>query len=255
MSRLVDTQIVSLAFKGKDEEAATMAQSSFISSITASEFLLSQGKGADKPDYYVLPARPYLRMAMGAPDFEDERRGNKKWARMAHRHTDQFILDFGSDLPQIIEYGSRAISTIINHGYGQLYRFCVSHLVKQKQKYLIKRCEYLCQNQCQCLPLTKQIGEFALKAMDAFLSKYNAKANPRNTVNDVLILATARTRKLKLSTKDSLLNRFSGEFLGGTIQKKGRRLSVDFSGDSTRVRRRSPESKGYINRGWQVRLL
>ncbi len=57
---LVDTQIVSIAFKGKDDASERLVRESQISSVTACEFLLAHGNGTSKPDYYALPAKRYL---------------------------------------------------------------------------------------------------------------------------------------------------------------------------------------------------
>ncbi len=94
------------------------------------------------------------------------------------------------------------MSTMINQKLSPLYQLCISHLDKKKQKYLLKRFNYLCEMDCYCLPLTKTISTIAMSAMSAFLSKYTSKENPRNTVSDILVLATAADKQLTLETRD-----------------------------------------------------
>ena len=251
-SFLVDTQIVSLAFKG-DQDAYGLAQSNLISSITASEFLLLQGKEGDKPDYAVLPISRYPMISEGTP-LVGSHFGNKKWAKYAFHKTDQFVLDFGNDYELIVDYGSRAISTIINSNQHKFYSLCISHLKKSKQKYLTKRLEFLCSGGIQCIPLSEQIGNIALLAFQDFVKKHNPKSNIRNTVNDMLIAATARTLQMPLITKDKLLFRFVADLWGARLQLHGDWMEMGFTSEAT-ARRESSESKGYVNRSWRVRVL
>ena len=250
---LVDTQIVSLAFKGQDD-AIKLVASCNIASITAAEFLLSQSTEKARPEYVALPVTRYSGLEAEGLEFDNERWGNKKWAKSSYRKTDQFVIDFGTDFPIFLEYGNRSMSTIINSRRKQFYRFCISHLDKSKQKYLLKRFEYLCQQEVSCIPLTKEIGNLGLEAMKQFLTEHNPKANIKNTVNDILIAATARVKNLTLVSRDNLLNRFAGSFFGGDMVSSGPWLRITFDG-TLKTRRKMSESKGYLNSSWRVKVL
>jgi hypothetical protein len=86
-----------------------------------------------------------------------------------------------------------------------------------------------------------------------FLLRYNSKENLKNTINDVLILATAINSSSSLVTKDSLLNRFASEQYNAELIENQDSLIVDFGKEKSLEKRRSKESKGYINKGWRVR--
>jgi hypothetical protein len=82
-----------------------------------------------------------------------------------------------------------------------------------------------------------------------FTSEHNCKGNVRNTVNDILILATAIDRQKKFLTHDNLLNRFAAEYYEAPTHKDKNELLIDFS-EKVAEKRKNRESKGYINKGW-----
>lgn len=98
----------------------------------------------------------------------------------------------------------------------------------------------------KCTLLTKLI-------LGQFLDRYEAKQNPRNTINDIIILSTAIEHSVPLLTEDNLLRRFSAELMGALcFEQPHSQLLIDFTAPEVSDRRRPFESKGYINRGWQV---
>lgn len=120
---------------------------------------------------------------------------------------------------------------------------------KQKQKYLLKRLKYILDNGYYCYSLTKSAVEQGLNLFSEFTSEHNCKDNVRNTVNDILILATAIDREKKFLTHDNLLNRFAAEYYEAPIHEDKDELLIDFS-EKVVEKRKNKESKGYINRGW-----
>lgn len=238
MSMMVDTQILSYRFKGIDKDIHSKTWA--ISSITANEFLETQPKDSKKPDYYIIhPARyPHLFDILDA-----------KCAKMAEHRTDQVIIDFGNQFPAYREFGNEAISEIINQKKIETYKLSISHFPKQKQKDRLKKLMYILDNDYQCYSLTKSALEEGLSLFSQFTSKHNCKANIRNTVNDILILATAIDRKKVLLTHDKLLNRFAAEYYEVPIEQDKNELLIDFSKKAV-DQSKNRESKGYINSGW-----
>ena len=96
------------------------------------------------------------------------------------------------------------------------------------------------------------IAEVGMNLLAQFLDRYEAKQNMRNTINDVLVLATAIEKKVPLLTEDNLLRRFTAEVIGALTGERQGNLLLDFSAAEVQERRKPLESKGYINRGWQV---
>ena len=248
---ITDTQIVSYYFRG----AAPIPDEPIrISSITAAEFLEIQGKRHDRANYYpMLPARygHGMRSAsqQGPVAFRFD---SRRHAASGKHRTDQLILNFAGDAPTYVEFGSIAISQLINSRHGPLYDLSISHLDKDVQKKLRDRFRFLVDCGIECVALTPTVGTVGMDLLAKFLKSYQAKTNFRNTVNDVLILATAITSGVALKTEDDLLRRFAAETLNAPLRHDGAHLVIDFSAPDVPQRRKSLESKGYINRGWQV---
>jgi len=251
---IVDTQVLSYCFKNVGYNIHN--QKFAISSITANEFLLAQSPSSDRPDYYVIHPAIYSHLlhSEGTPFWVRSHLGNAKWARMGTQRTDQVIIDFGNQFLPYREFGNEAISEIINNKYIELYQISIPHLSKEKQKYLKKRLKYILDNNYHCYSLNRLTIEQALELFSHFIAKHNCKNNVRNTVNDILILATAIEGGKKLLTDDNLLNRFAAEYYDAPIKRDANELLIDFSGKPTVERKKNRESKGYINRGWSYSL-
>jgi hypothetical protein len=68
-----------------------------------------------------------------------------------------------------------------------------------------------------------------------------------------VILATAITSGEQLNTADTLLSRFAPEtYAADAIPTADDSLMIDFRRVLQGKKRDSAESKGYINRGWQI---
>lgn len=251
---ITDTQILSYYYKG----AAPLPSSEIlISSVTAAEFLLIQSSNPNSANYYpILPARLKHRVGGLLPGESAVPRllfDSKKHGAFGKHRTDQLVLNFNGRMPSFIEFGSVAISQIINDGHEDIFFASISHLQKTLQKKLRDRLQFLVSISVQCLPVTPAIAEVGMNILGQFLDKYEAKQNPRNTINDILILSTAVEHSLPLLTEDSLLRRFTAELLGAPFSEQPPdRLLIDFTPPEVANRRKPFESKGYINRGWQV---
>lgn len=251
---ITDTQIISYYYKG----AAPLPESEIlISSVTAAEFLLIQSEKLNTANYYpMLPGRFKHRMGglpPGESAFPRTLFDSKKHAAFGKRRTDQLILNFNGRMPSYIEFGSIAISQIINDGHEDIYFASIAHLEKTIQKKLKERLQFLVSSGVQCLPVTPAIAEVGMNILGQFLDKYEAKQNARNTINDILILSTAVEHSLPLLTEDGLLKRFTAELLGAPLlEQPSDRLLIDFTPSEVADRRKPFESNGYINRGWKI---
>jgi predicted nucleic acid-binding protein len=248
---VTDTQILSYYYKGVERCPASGIT---ISSITAAEFLLIQSKRINSANYYpILPSLVrHLNPIIGHVDSQRLRFDGKKHAQRGRRRTDQLILNFNGKIPSVVEFGSFAISAIINEHREDLFYSSISHLTRDTQKKLRSRFQFLLDSNVHSLPVTESVAEIGVNIFGQFLDKYTAKANLRNTINDVLILATAVKQALPLLTKDSLLSRFAAELLGAPVMENRLGLALDFTAPQVADSRKKLESKGYINRGWQV---
>jgi hypothetical protein len=177
---------------------------------------------------------------------------SRRHAALGKHRTDQLVLDFGPSMPSYIEYGSMAITEQINGRHEQLYQSGIEYLDKAVQKKLRDRFRFLLGAHVVCIPTTSVIATVAMNLLAQFLDRYQGKQNTRNTVNDVLVLATAIEHESALLTEDNLLRRFAAEVAGAKCQEQGAQMLVNFSVPETHNRRMSLESKGYVNRGWRI---
>jgi hypothetical protein len=249
---ITDTQVLSYYYKGSEPVPEDPIR---ISSITAAEFLLIQSEAPHKPNYYpILASR--LRHPISSDTGEVSPRipwDSRKHAAFGKHRTDQLVIHLGSYLPSYIEFGSQAITQIINEGHEVVYLSSISHLDKATQKKLRDRLRFLFTQEVKCIALNEHMATVGVNLLAQFLERYETKQNARNTVNDILILGTSIVHAEALLTEDSLLRRFTAEVVGADChERSSNRLLIDFEAPLVTERRKPLESKGYVNRGWQI---
>ncbi|MDH0773655.1 hypothetical protein N5C96_09640 [Delftia tsuruhatensis] len=251
---ITDTQVLSYYYKGV---LPSPAEPILISSITAAEFLLMQSKQKPGANYYpMLPSMMKHRVGLMRGEGLGSARtmfDSRRHAMLGKRRTDQLVLNFNGRMPSFVEFGGLAISQIINDGHYYVFSASISHLDRELRKKLQDRLRFLIASNVQCLAVTPAIADIGMNILGQFLDKYEAKQDPRNTVNDMLILSTAIQHAMPLLTEDGLLKRFTAQLLGAPcIEELSDRVLIDFTQPTVGDRRKPFESKGYINRGWQV---
>jgi len=241
----LDTQVVSYAIKGKWNESI---DGCVISSIVANELFLVHGDDPAKANLYI----PLLssRHIMGPMVTELRRRDHPFNKRLS----DSIIMDFGNEFPTIIEYNNLSMTTMINHGLGDLFAGAICHLDKETKKTLKRRFQFLIENGIQCIPLRQRDVEMAFYLLSQFRERYNIKVNFRNSWNDFLVMSCAMCANESLITEDSLLSKFASENLGVTPEKKQDFVELPFAANKTNGHKQFRESKGYINNGWRIRF-
>lgn len=251
---IVDTQVLSYHFKCPFYEIGQHPLA--ISSVTANEFLLAQCAEGGHPDYCIPHPASHRHLSYSTSGLFWSRRlwANRRFAKLRTHLTDRIILDFGSQFPPYCEYGNEAIAEVINGKLFELYVFGIAHLPKAKQKYLRKRMRYILETDYLCYPLNSKIIDRALILFERFVTEYNCKGNVRNTLNDILILATAIEMAEVLVTHDNLLNRFSAHQYNASTEEREELLLIDFSEKEAHSRKEEAESKGYVNRGWSYSI-
>lgn len=173
---------------------------------------------------------------------------------MRKRDTDQTVLNFGGEYPVIVEYGSFAIAEAINNNLSGVFDVAFRRLDKERRKSLRARVAFLLDQRLTCVPLGPAICESAQALLGRFVARHQLKQNFRNSMADLLILATAAESGLPLLTEDNLLARFAAEVSDAPVQAAGSFVEVRFSPKHKDVLPVRRESKGYINRGWSVRF-
>ena len=246
MALHVDTQIVSYAFKqvpGYDVTSAT------ISSVVAKEFLEAYEPGT-APDRYFIPLGSQWDMLA---HMQGLRRGPAEGRRpMAKRRTDQLAMDFSGDFASVVEYGSIAFAGLINRRARPLLRMTTAHLPSDNQRRILKRFDFLCEHDVSCVPVTASSVLRSYEILDEFLRRYQPKQNPRNTLNDMLVLGAAVDSRARLITEDGILAEIALKVFPVPSSRDAERLLLDFGTPVEPSSGTTFESKGYINRGWAV---
>lgn len=248
---IYDTQIISYCYSGHwGEKSVLDAQ---ISSVTASEFLLFHTRENNKADYYVInpmwfgngPALPSM----------NEIFKNPKWAKLGARRTDSITIDLNGDFDSYRMFGNEAISEIINNKSMNIFEISIAHMNKNRQRILKEKMEFLLDNNVYCHRLSNNDCELAMVLLSEFTKAFQVKNNIKNTVNDLLILATAINQGLDLNTEDKVLGKFANDHYNAKVIDKSDSVIVSFpSKEETQGIRKKLDSKGYINRGWNFSL-
>ncbi len=232
---MIDTQILSYAYKGR----GSAVSSPRIPSVAAHEFLeVYDPDSTTRFRYYIK----YLSgRHLGAPAVSPSH-----WKVGA---IERLVLDFGGDCPLLIEFNSRATAAIINDRNGLAFAHILSSLDKALQKKLRPRFTFLCKRISECVPLAPQTAEIGIQLLWDFVQHHSVKANFRNSVNDMMILATAIAGHEQPLTEDNLLARFAAAQQQAPLRQVGRGLiEIDFERSMEVGQRLSNESKGYITR-------
>jgi len=217
-----------------------------MSSVAASELLLVYSDRRTTANYYVPVTYPsHTRAGIASLKLDHP---------YSKRSTDRVVFSFGSDFEPLIEFGSNAITKMVNDRNVELLRQSISFLDKQKQKVIREDFSFLVENDVRCVPLTPGTVETAYRLLAAFqLAGERFKTTFRNTWNDLLILAAARDHDDELWSRDSQLNRFAAssfgecsEWIPGLLKVRLHAASGGTQGRSSR------ESKGYVNKGWRA---
>lgn len=247
---IYDTQIISYCYSGHWEEKKV--QDAQISSVTASEFLLFHTRENSKADYYVI--NPFWFDGRHVPQ-PIEIFKNPKWAKGSVNRTDNVVIDLNGDYDSYRMFGNEAITEIINSKSMNIFQISIAHLNKNKQKMLKKKMEFLFDNNVLCHRLSNDDCELSMTLLSEFIKTFQVKNNIKNTVNDLLILATAMNQELELYTEDKVLGQFASNHYNATVIDNSDSIVVSFppKEETQRIREKS-ESKGYINRGWQVSM-
>ncbi|MDU0290040.1 PIN domain-containing protein [Saccharothrix longispora] len=162
---------------------------------------------------------------------------------------DSLVLDFNGAFA-LVEHGHYGISTMINAKECGFFGAVVSGLDKARRRVVGDRFAFLVDNNVRCIPLWRDSARLGVSAFIRFTVTNAPKAKLRNSINDMLILATAACHGLPLVTEDKLLARFAEDFLTASVEYRDTYAQVDFGVEEVK-RALSRESKGYVNRGWQ----
>jgi len=225
-----------------------------ISSVVANEFLEVYSNNGSVANYYVpLNGLSIEKFGGHLGLLRSNAREHYRKRGFSKASTDRLSLYFGKDYPSIIDFGPKAMSNLLNGRAIKTFKLTLTPLDKRQQRRLIHRFEFLCDNKINCIPLSRETSELAQKLLFQFAKKHELKTNFRNSLNDILILATTIEASGELVTKDSLLSKFIAEQGLIKIRRNEKWVCCDASKEPEHGKKRSLESKGFVNRSWLVK--
>jgi predicted nucleic acid-binding protein len=249
MGCLVDTNIFINAWtKGHPLPDARL----FTSSVVLQELL-----GAQRGDAAFHFALPRMNRWVYGPS--ENYSLAKYWtehakARPVSISSDQIILDFSVERPSRVERGHATITAAFNNADRTLLKAYSSVVGKEKSRRILQKFDSLRSLNVFAVPLTDSTAQLGLDLYYSFLESHNSKKFERNTLNDMLILATAFDQSLDLATEDGELARFAQEVLERETSMVG---AIHYSwairpGTKNAVHR---ESKFFVNNPWRARRV
>ena len=147
------------------------------------------------------------------------------------------------------------VGWLLKHKRIDVYSRRIAHLDKPERRRLVEIFSYLIDRDLSCLSLdraTAQVGMDLLRQY-AMSDGNNLKANFRNSLNDMLILAASINSGVDLLTEDRALWRFAMRTLKLSLNAKGPLIELETSPKAAKSAN-SKEGKGYVNRSWEARV-
>jgi predicted nucleic acid-binding protein len=252
---ILDTQIISYAVKGNLKES--LPADFAITSTVAHEFLRVRDKRTGAARYYTpLPhgMLPDARAnyAAGQRIHGGRRPSNRP---LFKRVTDKVLMDFNNEYPSVVEYGHAGIAHLINTANRTIFAESITHLPKRERKRLICNFEFLADHASECIPLDVEAVSSAFRYLKELEAKgVSLKADFRNSLNDMLILATADIRGAGLRTMDGLLAQFARECGVVEVESRGGIYDLTPKRQENEGRKTLRESKGYRNTAWRYAI-
>ncbi|MER5964196.1 hypothetical protein [Streptomyces sp. NPDC002057] len=255
MQLIVDTQIISYAIKGALKESLPSDFS--ITSTIAQELLRVRDIPKGGARYFTPPPQGLSpehrdRYLSGRAIHGTDRPTDRP---LFKNSTDRVMMDFNNEYPSLIEYGHAGISWLIKTANRKVYEESIRHLPKGERKTLIHNFEFLVNCKVNCIPVNTESvsGAFSLlrRATDDGVT---FKSDFRNSLNDMLILATARCEGATIRTDDKLLAQFAKGSGLSEVANQGELYDLTFPVPGRGRQRTSRESKGYRNTGWRFAI-
>ncbi len=248
--KIIDTNI--LYYKHKDADYKIEIEDNFITSVNALEFLRNiEKEHSSKAKYYIPLLKKAVHLEMTAiAKFHKNRPFNK-------RMSDAISFSFKGDFDDYMFYNNLSVADVINNRKQQLFNSSIEFFPKEDYKEIKDKFNFLVGNNLTCLQIENKDIELAYALLDLFLKNHSIKEDFRNSWNDLLILSKSVNSNAKLITKDKLLNKFATElYKAKTIYIGIDEIEIDFSEKKDDARDNTKfESKGYINRGWQYKII
>jgi predicted nucleic acid-binding protein len=223
---LWDTQLVSYAMKGQFVDPP---DSVVISSVSAQELFMMQ-----RPDTGVRFGFP---TRIDSASFSGNRERGSAGVARSLAHGRDHSLGKGSKLKyrqfpfkdnivlqlpdgrRIDEALHQTVAEVVNEHNDNALRSWLHGEHHARRATIRLRFNWLTEHEVRCIPLTRDAAQLAQELFADFVGSQMPKARIRNTVNDLLILASAMTSGLPLQTRDKVLANFARVHLEAAVNE------------------------------------
>jgi hypothetical protein len=241
-SMIFDTQLLSAAFRlngGLDIRDAVT------SSVSLGELFGM---------YYTEPRsrRTYQDVKLFIPNFKsimpEPLRGS--WhPRVFKRSSGRIEFYFRDEYPTVFEYNSLGLAAAVNNACFDAISLAIEPLSRREKQRIRSIWSFLVDNRVSCKPLGASIASQAMNLVSFAGARYTFKPNFRNSLNDLIVFATALQHCLEVTTADKLLARIVAEYAGVSTVETDDVVRLSFAG----AQRPEPGPKqAYKNRGWAL---
>jgi len=238
----VDTQVIIYADQIGD---VGEIRGCHVCSVVLAEYLMMQTDDYASAAYF-LPTRN--RVILGRP-IDWNRLQKERPSYWARSHTASMRVTLRSVEPtvSILYWGMSALADIINDHDRARFQAAINRLTPRKHLRLLHKLDFVMQANMSCDALTEEDIQLALELMRRFTETNTPKENLRNTLNDMLVLASSINRGFVLRTDDTLLDGFARKQLNAQSTPHGDNL-MDLRTPKAGYIRRSAGTRGYVNR-------
>lgn len=232
----------------------------FISSVSAQELLGMQRPGKETGYIYALPVLDeHMAGFRHGMSPEMYMRASLEHAKRfpVSKQTDRLIIPRSKLSAGSLELGHTAVAIAHAGGHDRLFRaFALRGLRGKKLQRVLSKWELLRDDVDTVIPLDDEITAHAVVLANRFMDDgHHVKGTARNTMNDMLVAATAQIGDIPLLTDDSQLRVFYQE-QGWSVEDRDQVFVATpplGNPDAPGITQRRSESRGYINRPRSLR--
>jgi hypothetical protein len=146
----------------------------------------------------------------------------------------------------VLYCGMSALADIINDHDRARFQVAINRLTPRRRLRLLHKLDFVMQANMSCDALTEEDTELALGLMKRFVETNSPKEDIRNTLNDMLVLASSINHGLVLRTDDTLLDDFARKQLNAKSTPHGDNL-VDLRTPKEECIRKNAGTRGFVN--------
>ena len=127
--------------------------------------------------------------------------------RVFKRSSGRIEFYFRDEYPTVFEYNSLGLAAAVNNACFDAISLAIEPLSRREKQRIRSIWSFLVDNRVSCKPLGASIASQAMNLVSFAGARYAFKPNFRNSLNDLIVFATALQHCLEVTTADKLLAR------------------------------------------------